>query len=53
MLMEVAGEAFVIAGWVSLWIPMERFGFDGWLLRDKLRVYTRLSSLTLEVVYET
>lgn len=53
MLMEVAGEAFVIAGWVSLWIPMERFGFDGWLLRDKLRVYTRLSALTLEVVYET
>ena len=44
------GEAFVIAGWVSLWVPIERLGFDGWLLKDQLRLSKRLAAMQVEVV---
>ena len=49
---EIVGEAFVIAGWVSLWVPIERLGFDGWLLKDQLRLYQRLAQMRVEVVPE-
>lgn len=49
---EVVGEAFVIAGWVALWVPIERLGFDGWLLGDQLRLYRRLAAMRVEVVPE-
>jgi hypothetical protein len=29
---------------------MERLVFDGWLLKDKLHLYRRLSDLTVDVV---
>jgi hypothetical protein len=47
---DIVGEAFVIAGWVSLWVPIERLGFDGWLLKDQLRLYRRLAEMRVEVV---
>jgi hypothetical protein len=47
---DIIGEAFVIAGWVSLWVPIERLGFDGWLLKDQLRLYQRLAGMDVEVV---
>ena len=47
---EIVGEAFVIAGWVSLWVPIERLGFDGWLLKDQLRLYQRLARMQVEIV---
>jgi len=47
---DIVGEAFVIAGWVALWVPMERLVFDGWLLKDKLHLYRRLAELTVDVV---
>ncbi len=47
---EIVGEAFVIAGWVSLWVPIERLGFDGWLLKDQLRLYQRLAEMRVVVV---
>jgi hypothetical protein len=47
---DIVGEAFVIAGWVSLWVPIERLGFDGWLLRDQLQLYRRLAAMQVEVV---
>jgi len=47
---DVVGEALVIAGWVSLWVPIERLGFDGWLLGDQLRLYRRLCGMNVEVV---
>jgi hypothetical protein len=46
----VVGEALVIAGWVSLWVPVERLGFDGWLLREQLRLYQRLAAMGVEIV---
>jgi hypothetical protein len=47
---EIVGEAFVIAGWVSLWVPIERLGFDGWLLKDQLRLYQRLAEMEVDVI---
>lgn len=49
---DIVGEAFVIAGWVSLWVPIERLGFDGWLLKDQLRLYERLAGMRVEVTPE-
>jgi hypothetical protein len=47
---DIVGEAFVIAGWVALWVPIERLGFDGWLLKDQLRLYQRLAGMDVDVV---
>ncbi len=47
---DVMGEAFVIAGWVALWVPIERLGFDGWLLKDQLQIYKRLAQMEVDVV---
>jgi hypothetical protein len=46
---DIVGEAFVIAGWVSLWVPIERLGFDGWLLKDKYRLYRRLAAMEVDI----
>jgi hypothetical protein len=47
---DILGEAFVIAGWVALWVPIERLGFDGWLLKDQLQLYRRLAAMDVDVV---
>ncbi len=47
---DIVGEAFVIAGWVALWVPIERLGFDGWLLKDQLHIYKRLAAMEVDVV---
>jgi len=44
------GEAFVIAGWVAVWVPIERLGFDGWLLREQLQLFRRLAGMRVDVV---
>jgi len=49
---DIVGEAFVIAGWVSLWVPIERLGFDGWLLKDQLQLYRHLVEMRVTVVSE-
>ena len=46
---DIVGEAFVIAGWVSLWVPIERLGFDGWLLEDNYRLYRRLAEMEVDI----
>ena len=52
LVVDIVGEAFVIAGWVSLWVPIERLGFDGWLLKDQLQLYRRLTDMRVVVVPE-
>ena len=46
---DIVGEAFVIAGWVSLWVPIERLGFDGWLLEDNYRLYRSLAEMEVDI----
>jgi hypothetical protein len=31
-------------------VPIERLGFDGWLLKDQLRLYRRLAEMKVEVM---
>jgi hypothetical protein len=38
-------EAFVIMGWVSLWVPIERLGYDGLLGSEQLKLYRRLANM--------
>ena len=52
LVIDIVGEALVIAGWVSLWVPIERLGFDGWLLKDQLQLYRRLTDMRVVVVPE-
>jgi hypothetical protein len=33
-------------------VPIERLGFDGWLLKDQLRLYRRLVEMRVVVVPE-
>lgn len=40
---NVICEGFVIIGWVSLWVPIERLGYDGLLVNEELKLYRRLS----------
>jgi hypothetical protein len=41
-------EAFVIMGWVSLWVPIERLGYDGLLVHEQLKLYRRLSVMEVQ-----
>ena len=46
----VARESLTIAGWVSMWRPMEIYLYDWWPVRRRGRVYAKLSEMPLEVV---
>lgn len=45
-------EAFVIVGWVSLWVPIERLGYDGLLVREQLNLYRRLSQMRVRFAHK-
>jgi hypothetical protein len=34
-------------GWVSLWVPIERLGYDGLLVREQLNLYRRLATMNV------
>jgi hypothetical protein len=42
---NVVCEAFVIISWVTLWVPVERLGYDGLLVREQLNLYRRLATM--------
>ena len=48
--MKVLSESLVIAGWVVMWRPLELYLYDWWPLRDKRRLYDKLSNMPVEVV---
>ncbi|SNX28638.1 hypothetical protein SAMN06295945_0977 [Polynucleobacter meluiroseus] len=41
-------EAFVIIGWVSLWVPIERLGYDGLIVSEQLNLYRRLAVMSVQ-----
>ena len=45
-----ARESLTIAGWVAMWRPMEIYLYDLWPLRNRGRIYKKLSQLPVEVV---
>jgi hypothetical protein len=44
------GEGFIIAGWVSLWRPLEFLIFDPLPLRMDLRLYEKAATANIDVV---
>jgi hypothetical protein len=46
----VARESLTIAGWVAMWRPMQIYLYDWWPLRRRIRIYTKLSHMPVEVV---
>jgi hypothetical protein len=49
-LAQVIRESSVIGGWVAMWRPMEVFLYDWWPIRDRRRLYDRLSAMEVRIV---
>ncbi|WP_374074650.1 hypothetical protein [Bdellovibrio bacteriovorus] len=45
-------EGVVIFGWVSMWKPLELLLFDWYPIYDRIRIYKRLVSAEVEVIFE-
>ena len=46
----VLQESLTIAGWVAMWRPMQIYLYDWWPLRQRGRIYAKLSQMPVEVV---
>lgn len=46
---DVICEGFVIMGWVSLWLPIERLVYEGLLVKEELNLYRQLSVMKVRV----
>jgi hypothetical protein len=46
----VLRESLTIAGWVAMWRPMQIYLYDWWPLRQRRRVFTKLSRMPVEVL---
>lgn len=47
---SIVRESLLIAGWVAMWRPMQIYLYDWWPLRRRRRIYTKLSTMPVEVV---
>ena len=43
-------ESLTIAGWVSMWRPMEMYLYDWWPVLRRERVFRKLAAMPVEVV---
>lgn len=48
-LQRVVAEGLLIVGWVAMWRPLEIFLYDWWPLRQRRRVYEKLSRAGVRV----
>jgi hypothetical protein len=46
----VLRESLTIAGWVAMWRPMQIYLYDWWPLLKRIRTYTKLSHMPIELV---
>jgi len=46
----VLRESLTIAGWVAMWRPMQIYLYDWWPLLQRIRIYTKLSHMPVELV---
>jgi hypothetical protein len=46
----IVRESFTIAGWVAMWRPMQIYLYDWWPLLRRIRIYTKLSHMPVELV---
>ena len=45
----LVSESLIIGGWVALWRPMEIFLYDWWPIRAELRLFERLSTMSVSL----
>lgn len=45
-------EGVIIFGWVSLWKPLELFLFDWYPIYDQIRLYKKISTSPMSVVFQ-
>ncbi len=48
---QLLSESVLIGGWVAMWRPLEVFLYDWWPIRADMRLYTRLSTMPVDIVY--
>ncbi|HEX4073942.1 MAG TPA: hypothetical protein VHX49_00945 [Candidatus Acidoferrales bacterium] len=46
----VVRESLTIAGWVAMWRPMQIYLYDWWPLLRRIRIYTKLSHMPVDVL---
>ena len=51
-LATVLRESLLIGGWVAMWRPMDFFLYELWAKRSEIRVYERLATVAVRIVYE-
>lgn len=49
----IARESLTIAGWVSMWRPMEIYFYEWWPVKRRGRTYETLSRIPVEVIKAT
>lgn len=42
-------ESLTIGGWVAMWRPLEIYLYDWWPIRHRVRIFTKLSAMPVEV----
>ena len=47
---EILRESFLIAGWVTMWRPLEIFLYDWWPISNEAALFDRLSAMPVQVV---
>lgn len=45
-------ESLVIGGWVAMWRPLEIYLYDWWPLRQRGRIYQKLSRMPVEIAWQ-
>lgn len=50
-LADVVRESLLIGGWVAMWRPLEIFLYGWWPIRREARLYDRLGSMPVRIVY--
>jgi hypothetical protein len=46
---SILREGLTIAGWVAMWRPMQIYLYDWWPLRQRGRIFAKLSEMTVEI----
>jgi len=48
---ELLRESLLIGGWVAMWRPLETFLYDWWPVRAEVRLFDRLSEMSVRIAY--
>lgn len=46
---EIIQEGLLISGWVAMWRPIQIFLYDWWPLRNRRRLYHKLSRMKIDI----